>query len=224
MSEDTAPSKEATDDSHLKVSNQSSIYQGLSETSKIRIILVASLIAVLNLMAAWYFALQTSHELTDYAKDMVPFSAWVTDTGKDLSPAAKHDLSARAITLMSSLKLVANKQSLTLTSFGGAFALIAIGFALFIIGADGAFRLMATAPGKAQFALSSTAPGLLCFVIAACLLAVGVNHPSELRAPTLPEYGIASPALKANTVKPCEKLNTAIERDNCLKDQSKKEP
>jgi hypothetical protein len=160
---------------------------GLSESFKLRLLLVAAAIAIVNLLAAWAVAYQAQDALMLEAKDMKPFEVWLqAGTAGQLSADARYDLNARAMTLVSSMKLISNKQSLVLTAFGAAFALVAIGFALFVIGADGAFKVMAQSPENAgKIVITGTAPGLLCFVISGILVVFGITHRSELHAPDL---------------------------------------
>lgn len=189
---------------HGPVSSAPSAYVGLTERSKLLVLLVAALIAGLNLVAAWHFAGKTESALALSAEDMMPFHAWVAKVDqKNLSSDARYDLGARAMTLVVSLKLVSNKQALVLTSFGGAFALLAIGFALFIIGADGAFKVIASSPDSSRVAITGTAPGLLCFLISGVLIWNGVQHKSELHAPDLRSNAASTiDAQPAPTTKP----------------------
>lgn len=92
-------------------------------------------------------------------------------------------LRAHAIDAIANLKLVANKQGIILVAFSAAMALGAIGFALFILGADGAFTLNAQSGGggnSSKLVFSGTAPGLLCMLLAAILIGMGIAHRSRL--------------------------------------------
>ena len=77
-------------------------------------------------------------------------------------PLNKAILHAHAIDAVANLKLVANKQSIVVVAIAGAFALSAVGFALFFLGADGAFQLQAEQGiGGPRLLFAGTAPGLL---------------------------------------------------------------
>lgn len=167
-------------------SSNTQIYAGLSPKTRVWILVLAAFIAICNLAFAWHFVAQTGANLSLSEADMKPFASWIATAGGDkLSVEARYDLSARAMNIVTSLKLVSNKQALVLTCFGGAFALIAIGFALFIIGADGAFKIIASAPATSRLAITGTAPGLLCFVISGWLIVKGIEHRSEFHPPDL---------------------------------------
>jgi hypothetical protein len=183
---------------------------GLSESFKLKLLLVAALIAVINLLAAWIVAYYAQDALMLNSNDMRPFEVWLkTGTADQLSADARYDLNARAMTLVSSMKLISNKQSLILAAFGAAFALLAIGFALFIIGADGAFKVMAQSPENAgKVVITGTAPGLFCFLISGVLVVFGITHRSELHAPDL----------RSNTNLVLNGMNTSMqEKPTCKK-------
>ena len=72
-----------------------------------------------------------------------------------------------------------------LACFGAAFALSALGFGLFLLGSDGVFKIIADTPNKASVAITGTAPGLLCFILAAWLVVVGVKREAKITLPPL---------------------------------------
>lgn len=163
-----------------------STYAGLSEKARLWILGLGAFIAVMNLAAAWYFAFKTGQSLKLDASDMQPFTAWMTTGGGAGLPGdARYDLAARSMHIVAFVKLIANKQGLVLACFGGAFALAAIGFSLFIIGADGAFKVSATSGAKARLVFSGTAPGLLCFLIFGWLIIKGIEQQSAMNLPSL---------------------------------------
>lgn len=167
-----------------------SVYTGLSDRARVGVLSVAAVIAVLNLMAAWYFAFSMGEHLRLTKDDMEPFSAWIAVSGgASASGEVRHDLAARAMHIVAIVKLVANKQGIVLACFGGAFALAAIGFALFVIGADGAFKISAQSSEKAKLVMSGTAPGLFCFLMCAGLIALGVQQKSAMQLPEVPVLG-----------------------------------
>jgi hypothetical protein len=164
----------------------SNFYVGLSERAKLWILALGAGIAVLNLAAAWYFAHEMGQSLRLGASDMAPFKDWINGNGNEKLPAeARYDLSARAMHIVAYTKLIANKQGLVLACFGASFALAAIGFALFVVGADGAFKASVATPDKAKVVLTGTAPGLLCFALAGWLVSQGITQRSELNLPAI---------------------------------------
>lgn len=164
----------------------SPLYTGLSEKARVWIIGVAALVAAINLAFAWTFAFQTGRSLGVSENEFKPYASWLDNTRTSaMTPEAKYDLAARTLHLIALSKMIANKQGIVLACFGAAFALAALGFALFLLGADGAFKVMAETSAKTSVAVTGTAPGLLCFVLAAWLVVVGVKRESKLELPPL---------------------------------------
>lgn len=179
-----------------------SIYVGLSEKSRLWVLGLGAFIAVINLAVAWFFAFRMGESLRLDASDLQPFTAWMaTGGGSTVSGDAKYDLAARSLHIVAFVKLIANKQGLVLACFGGAFALAAIGFALFIIGADGAFKVSAGANDKARLVLSGTAPGLLCFLICGWLISQGIKEKSTMNLPPLAHM---SQGISAQVTQACD--------------------
>ena len=102
-------------------------------------------------------------------------------SGAATDPAHQSILRAQAIDAVANLKQLANRQSTIMVAFAGAFALCAVGFALFLLGADGAFRLQ-TEQGRSGpgLWLASTAPGMACFVLAVILVGTAAMHRSNV--------------------------------------------
>ncbi|MFT5684072.1 MAG: hypothetical protein ACI8RZ_005013 [Myxococcota bacterium] len=68
------------------------------------------------------------------------------------------------------LRSIQNTQSLGVIGIATAFALVSIGFSLFVMGAKGAFEVTASAAERGSLVLRATAPGLLCFVLGAVIV------------------------------------------------------
>ena len=77
-------------------------------------------------------------------------------------------------------KGIANRHALASLSIACGIALFAIGFSLFLIGADGAFKVQASKGASLAVSVSGTAPGLLCFVAATILVGIGATRKHEL--------------------------------------------
>jgi len=174
-------SDEDDDGEELKPTRNSSIYQGLSERSKLWILGMGAIIACANLFVAWWLSYETLKSLQLTPADMLPFKGLIGDAA--FSSEQRHDLTERSMHVVALSKMMANKQGVVLACFGGAFALAALGFALFVIGADGAFKVSSSTDAKARLIVSGTAPGLLCFLICGILIQQGVRHKSEVNMP-----------------------------------------
>jgi len=154
-----------------------STYTGLSESFKKLIIMFSAVLAFINIGIAWVIAFDTANQLHITDKDIQLINMIAQDTkGMDIGNHLR--LKTHAMNSQLSVKLITNKQSIVILTIGGGFSLIVIGFALFLIGADGAFKLGAEQNGS-KMMLSSTAPGLLCFLLAAILISISVTRNSS---------------------------------------------
>lgn len=97
-----------------------------------------------------------------------------TDTQSDVY------LFAHILNVQAHLKGISNKHSLAMIAISSGLALYAIGFSLFVIGADGAFELIARSGGGMSAAATGTAPGLLCFIAATVVISIGVTRKHSL--------------------------------------------
>lgn len=185
-------------------------YKGLSEKSRMGIIIVAALIACFNLAAAWY---ETNKAMNSMALSDDEIKQIITVSNVAEHPYFKGNKQAirvHAMDLTYVLKGIINKQMIIVVCLGAGFALLAIGFALFLIGADGAFKLKAQS-AEHNLVLSSTAPGVLCFVLAAILIGIAATRevsidPGDIKLNDLPT--LKAPATKSQTTpdtKPVDK-------------------
>jgi len=157
----------------------SSSYEGLSKRAKMWILTLSAIVAVSNLGLAWLVASNAIEQIPFSNDDIaliVGLSADVTDSRIQ---ANNIQLRTHAINTQVHLKGVTNKQAISVVAIGSGFAMMSIGFALFLIGADGAFTLKAT-EGDRNLVFSSTAPGLLCFLLASILIIYAITRDYEI--------------------------------------------
>jgi len=170
-----------------------SALDGLSREQKGMIVLSAFGVVVLSLIVAsgvmWSALNTTQLNNNDHAA-----VAALSDAGG--TALEKAILRVHAIDAVINTKLIANKQALILVAFAGAFALASVGFALFLLGADGAFKVRAEHGGGGKLLLMGTAPGLLCFLLATVLISLGITHRSQVTLGTVsfPGYGVTEPS------------------------------
>ena len=101
--------------------------------------------------------------------------------GASGASANNHVLLNRVLDTELMLRTAQNRHTITVVSLSVAFSLVAIGFALFVMGAEGAFRLEGVASKEKNLMVKATAPGLLCFVLAAVVVIVALMSKTELR-------------------------------------------
>jgi len=157
-----------------------SLYQGFSPGARLLIVGIAALIAIANLGFAWFMALEAGSTIwlgpndIDVLERLAGPIAGQTE-GEKVNALV---LRTHVIDVQVNIKAVQNKQSLVLVAIGSGFALMALGFALFLIGADGAFKLGAEGAGS-KLLVTGTAPGLFCFFLAALLILVGITRTQQ---------------------------------------------
>lgn len=156
----------------------SAAYEGLTRNQRMWIIGVAGLIFLCNMAFAWVVMSNATANIQFNEQDRISAVALSSNAGNHENEAI---LRIHAIDAVTNIKFIANKQAIVLSAFAGAFGLCAAGFALFLIGADGAFQFNASqGTNGAQIVLSGTAPGLFCFLIAGILIIAGILHRTDL--------------------------------------------
>lgn len=126
------------------------------------------------MVGAWWLAVRSQ---TTVAK---PLNEQVLAVARTLAGAQHNDPTAqiylnRLLDAEIHLRAIQNQQTLSVVAMSVAFALMAIGFALFVMGAEGAFLLQGDVPNRGNFVLKSTAPGLLCFLLSASLVWIALT-------------------------------------------------
>ena len=154
------------------------VYEGLTGRQKLFVVGSAIVAVFLSLaFAAWIMGdTLRSTQFSQQDQEVV-----TRLSGDTTDPLHKSILRAHAIDAVANLKQLANRQSIVIVAFAGAFALCAVGFALILLGADSVFQLQA-GQGKSGLKpwLAGTAPGIMCFVLAMILAGMAVVHRSSV--------------------------------------------
>lgn len=123
-----------------------------------------------NMLCAWLLALRGAESI---AHPLVGDRPTATSRALDEAPKA----SANGFTLLNrvldaelQVRAVQNRQTLSIVAMAAAFAMMALGFALFVMGAEGAFQFSGTTPGTGTLVLKASAPGIFCFFLATAIL------------------------------------------------------
>lgn len=163
------------------------------------LVMVLSLVfAGVNLGLAWGNAYDASGSLTFDSKqvsdDMACFVNKVAGTTNTATTAeVRLEAASHLFKVVAQHHSGASVHTTATLAVAGGFSLLAIGFALFLIGADGAFRLQLRHGNNSRMMLSGTAPGLLCFVAGCGLIVVGVLQRPHIETPAL-NFSGTSPA------------------------------
>lgn len=144
-------------------------------------LLLATLVFLANMVGAWWI-MQDSGKVI--ARALVGEEA----TAVSEALAAAPDTSANGQVLLNRildtelmLRTAQNQHTIIVVAMSAAFALVAVGFALFVMGAEGAFKLQGAVGDHGNMVIKSTAPGLLCFVLAALVICFALRTKMELR-------------------------------------------
>jgi len=160
----------------------SQLYQGLTKKSKIWIIGSATAIAVINLLFSWFLAYQIIDNMRFTQSDIKNIKSLSDLSDNNSSTVYDRELRTLSMNANIHLKGITNKQTIVVLSITSGFTFVAIGFALFLIGVDGAMHISHEHQDSKLF-ISVTAPGLVSFLLAALLILYGVSRTYELDLP-----------------------------------------
>jgi len=157
---------------------------GLPMWAKITIVFLSIVLATASIFYAWGSIGTTQSTMQLQAETIRTLGTVAQEVTKapDLEMQAFNTTSllTHLADNQAQLQHITNHQSLALLGIGLAISLLAIGFALFLLGADGAFRLHAAGRNDNSLMFQSTAPGLLCFLLAAILIGMSMTRSSQL--------------------------------------------
>lgn len=166
-------------------------FHGLSDTAKICIVAAATLMAVTSLIWGAVSWTTVNKDMRFNGEDYAELAGFY----ESIKSGTNHDtyLMTHALDLHVQMQRITNDQGLKSLAISLSVALIAVGFALFLLGADGTFSLAAEDKSGPSVTVQGTAPGLLCFALAAMVMAMVIMtrakleiKPGELPSPPLP--------------------------------------
>lgn len=141
---------------------------------------LAVIVFLANMVAAWWITGESSKVIS---RPLIQDTSTAVSLAIDHSAGASannHVLLNRVLDTELMLRAAQNRHTITVVSLSVAFALVAIGFALFVMGAEGAFRLEGQVRGESNLMVKATAPGLLCFVLATVVVIFALLSRTEL--------------------------------------------
>ena len=138
---------------------------------------LAIVIFIFNMTGAWYMVVRSGgvvgRALIDPTRPTASSLALEKMSGAD---GNGHVFLNHLLTAELQLRTVQNQQTLSVVVMSAAFALLAIGFALFVMGAEGAFKITGKISDGQNLVLKSTAPGLLCFILSALFIYATISR------------------------------------------------
>lgn len=123
----------------------------------------ALLVFFVNMSVAWYVTLVTTQTMRQQAGGAV-----------DVQGTKNADVENRTFPL--DRIAVTSRQLLLVIGMSTGFGMMAIGFALFVLGIDSVYNVNAGTGPSATLSLSASSPGLLCFVLAAIIMIVAMTR------------------------------------------------
>jgi len=149
-------------------------------TQNFALVILGVLICLINMGLAWRLIESSNHfVMTGLVADKN-----TSATNEALKQAATAD--ANKLLFLNKViendvnhRNIANKQTAVIVAMAASFSLIAIGFALFVMGVEAAY----TISGKnatASLVVGASSPGLLCFLLAAVVIGVAITRQTSV--------------------------------------------
>jgi hypothetical protein len=148
------------------------------------LVLIGVSICLLNMGAAWYLIILSNGFVVTGLVTGVPSA---TDKALTLIPTADANeliVLDRIVQSDVNHRNLANKQIAVTVAMAASFCLVAIGFALFVMGVEAAYAISGSSP-TGGLVIQATSPGLLCFILAAVVVCFALARHSEVTYPPL---------------------------------------
>lgn len=162
-------------------------FVGVPKWVKIAVVFAALLLGALSIGLAWKDASEANRNLAFGQKDVEAISS-IARVGQS-GTISDQTFVVHVLNVIVHRKAITNHQALGGLAIGAGSAFLAIGFALFLLGADGAFQIQYEGKGDSKLAFYATAPGLLCFMLSASLIAFGATRKHEIQLGDFPVPG-----------------------------------
>lgn len=148
----------------------------------IKIVSAGIAIFVVNIIIAWLVAYQSSQRVGR------PFIAKDTETAASKALEKMSGAKPNEILLLSKLveadvhyTVVSNKQTITIIGVAFAFGMLALGFSLSIMGIKSSLEFKGEVADRASLVIRSSAPGVVCFLLAFFLVMAAQISSSGIR-------------------------------------------
>ncbi|WP_437310271.1 hypothetical protein [Sorangium sp. So ce388] len=172
---------------------------------------LAIAIFLLNMACAWWVASASNRLIS---QPLVTGGTTAVARAIEAAPSANantHVFLNRLLEAEIQLRVVQNRQTISIVAMGAGFALVAIGFALFVMGADGAFTMKGNVGDRGNLVIKATAPGLLCFVLAAIVVYASLGGVAQVASSPFTIYPDSAAAAVQALALPSPGDNTSSE-------------
>jgi len=144
-----------------------------------RMTIAGLIIAAINVALGWWMLIRAGSVTPIVSPDRF------ADSVQALRPDSLAERSEVRSLLVTSF-LVANDHAVAVVVLAFAFTMVALGFALFVMGVESAFEFQGGQSDFGSVAIRATAPGLICFVLATILLAFTISRRTPVYDPSAP--------------------------------------
>ena len=142
------------------------------------LVLVGAAIFVANMIYTWKLVRDTNALIqrplatdTEGGSATVRGLKLISDANANVIITVNHLIDAQVL-----YKVALNKHNMIIVAMATSFGLVAVGFALFVMGIEGAFEFQSNAGEVGRVILKATSPGLLCFLLAAAIMFYALNR------------------------------------------------
>ena len=153
----------------------------MDKSNSFRLVLCGVGICLLNMALAWILIISSNKfVMTGLVTDR---SSSATSMAIKLAPDANADKLVFLDRLIESdvdHRTVANKQTVVIVALAASFSLIAIGFALFVMGVEAAYTISGSNP-TGRLVIQASSPGLVCFILATLTICFAITQRSDVR-------------------------------------------
>jgi hypothetical protein len=145
------------------------------------LVLVGVLISLANMYVAWsVIASSNSFVMTGLvSKGGLTATSQALEMVSNSSPE-KIGFLDRIVQADVNHRLIANKQTIVIVALASSFSLMAIGFALFVMGIEAAYSIEGKNP-TGSLVISASSPGLVCFLLAALVICFSLSQKSNVK-------------------------------------------
>jgi hypothetical protein len=124
------------------------------------------LVFFVNMGFAWHVTLSSTRATSQ--QNFVGFA-----------PLRLDPASVRLLEVQFYQNIVTSRQLVVIIGMSTGFGMMAIGFALFVLGIESAYSLSGETGPSAKLALSSSSPGLVCFLLSTIIIVMAMTRSME---------------------------------------------
>jgi hypothetical protein len=149
-------------------------------SNNFKLVVFGVIICLLNMACAWVLIVSSNRfVMTGLVSDG---ASSATSEALKLAAAANPDrliFLDRIVENDVNHRNIANKQTIVIVAMAASFSLVAIGFALFVMGVEAAYTISGNSP-TASLVIQASSPGLACFILAVVVICFAITRQTEV--------------------------------------------